>query len=338
MTPTDLGATVVPPLDEAVAESLLRGYGLGPPQVPLQIRPLTGGVSSRVLLATFGSRRWILKQPLPRFQVADEWTVDVRRGRVEFAFARTLAPRLAPGSLAPAITFAPQLGTVVFQGLPPQWTPWKPRLLAGEIEPSLADAAAHLLADLHRAGEQLALRGRFQNPDLFFQQRIDPYFRTIARRHPDLAPALKRLEEAFGARDDLVHGDFSPKNLLTDGEAVCLVDHEVATRGDAAFDVAFLLHHLALKAVHLESKRSELLDLATRFLRVYEHERASSDPGVLGRALAYLGPLLVARVDGKSPVEYLSPTSRKRVVERGRRWTLDPPRDWAEARAALTGA
>ena len=57
-------------------------------------------------------------------------------------------------------------------------------------------------------------------------------------------------ERLVTCRSVLVHGDFSPKNLLVSGDRLVIIDCEVAWYGDPAFDLAFLLNHLCLKALY----------------------------------------------------------------------------------------
>lgn len=323
------------PLDTPTAVALLRGYGLVPAEAEIRVTTLSGGVSSTVLLAEAPHRRFVLKQPRERFAVRDEWVVDIRRCFVEHAFVQALRPLLPREAIPPVVAFAPQWYTLVFEALPPQWGSWKARLLSDRFDAGLADASARLLAAIHDAGSRAELAGRFQNHPLFVQQREDPYFVTTAQRLPVVAPYLSRLQRLFRQRQDLVHGDFSPKNLMTNGTELRLIDHEVATRGDAAFDVGFLLTHLTLKSFHLPDKRRELLALATRFLRTYVQERDSLDPDVEPRALQFMGGLLLARVIGKSPVEYLSDANRCQVRTLARDWLEHSPSSWAKAQERL---
>jgi hypothetical protein len=316
----------VPELDEELARTLLQGHGLVDGALPVEVRPLGGGVSSVVLWAGADGRAFVLKQPREEFRVEDRWIVDARRLGVEHAFARAVGGLLEPGDLAPVVGYAPQLRVLIFQALPRSWTSWKGRLLQGDVDSRLGAAAGRLLSRVHAAGERPELRGRFHHPDLFDQQRLDPYFRTSAERVPQLRDALERLIHAVGERQDLVHGDFSPKNLLTDGQRIVLIDHEVATRGDAAFDLAFLLTHLCLKSIHRPMDAARLAETAREFLAAYGLPPEDRDRP--RRALSFLGGLLVARAVGKSRAEYLDPAGRAAVLELGTRLLEDPVAAW----------
>lgn len=324
-------------LDEARVVEILKGHNLVGPETAIHVRPLGGGVSSRVFLAEAGTARFVLKQPLGRFRVTDDWRVDDRRAFVEFAFARAFARLLPAGSIAPIRTFLPEPRILVFEAALPDHAPWKERLLAGDVDPRLGAEAGRLLARIHEAAGRPEIAGRFHHADLFRQQRLEPYFVTSAQRVTRLAPRLVGLGALFAQRADLVHGDFSPKNLLTDGGRLTLVDHEVATRGDAAFDVAFLLAHLALKGIHRPASAARLNETGQRFLEAYAEVRRDG-AGVEERAMAYLGGLLVARVVGKSPVEYLEGEGRSRALQAGEA-LLEGRRDnWSAATAYFARA
>jgi aminoglycoside phosphotransferase (APT) family kinase protein len=322
------------PLTPANAAEFLKGQGLLPADAEVRARPLGGGVSAAVVLAESAQGRFVLKQPHTTFRVADEWHVDDRRAFVEFAFARAMPAFLPPGSLARVRAFVPESRVLVFDAAPGAFAAWKERLLVGQADPGLGARAGELLASIHRAGERPELDGRFRHPDLFEEQRLGPYFRTSASRLPEAAPALATLVRRFGERADLVHGDFSPKNLLTDGSRLMLIDHEVATRGDAAFDVAFLLSHLVLKGLHRPQDAGSFHRVAERFLQSYEARRPE-DADAEARAVSYLGGLLIARALGKSPVEYLDAAGRSTSVQLGRRLLGEGPGSWSEAAAYL---
>jgi hypothetical protein len=49
------------------------------------------------------------------------------------------------------------------------------------------------------------------------------------------------------------------------------------------------------------------------------------------RMLLNMAGCLLARVDGKSPVEYLKEPQRQHVRELARKWILDPPRSLSSA-------
>jgi len=105
----------------------------------------------------------------------------------------------------------------------------------------------------------------------------------------------------------LVHGDVSPKNILVGRASPILLDAECAWYGDPAFDLAFCLNHLLLKCLWNASARPAyercFEALAHAYLRGVQWEPAAA---LQARAALLLPALCLARVDGKSPVEYLT--------------------------------
>ena len=117
-------------------------------------------------------------------------------------------------------------------------------------------------------------------------------------------------------REAIVHGDFSPKNLMVKDGQIVLLDHEVAWFGDPAFDLAFFLNHLYLKMLYHYKKTGETQDLTTQIWRSYFQKRGSDNESEMGyRATRLLLMMMLARIDGKSPVEYLEDDQKEFVRE-----------------------
>jgi Ser/Thr protein kinase RdoA (MazF antagonist) len=152
----------------------------------------------------------------------------------------------------------------------------------------------------------------FDTTPNFFQLRIEPYLLATAAKYPPLRPLFQTEAERLAAtRECLIHGDFSPKNILVSANRMVLLDCEVAWYGDAAFDVAFLLSHLFLKALLHAPRESGFRAMVDTFWSAYQTSRPS--PALEPRVSRLLLMLLLARVDGKSPVEYLD-SSRQHFV------------------------
>lgn len=281
----------------------------------MSVEPLRGGVSSDIWLVIGPSRSVVVKRARERLDVEQEWLADTSRNETEQAFARLLKD-LSPGSVPELLSGEPGEGYFVMEYLDDSFTNWKEELLSGRIDSGPAEQAARLLALIHRhsAGRDDLAR-RFDTTDAFLSLRIEPYLIATAARHPDLKEfILTEADRLLRARIALVHGDFSPKNMLAGAGRLVLLDHEAAWYGDPLFDAAFLLNHLHLKMI-VHRSRHEYIDrlsaLCERFWSVYRDdagfvEREKSGV-VCGRLLLLL---MLARVDGKSPVEYLDEAER----------------------------
>jgi 5-methylthioribose kinase len=311
--------------EASVAEYVQRRGHL--PPGPASVQELGGGVSSRVFLVASSGRRLIVKQPLGRFRVREEWLVGVDRVAIEARFLAEVAGRLPRGALPELIGFDEENGVLIESAAPANFVPWKQKLLVGEVDLRLAQQAGELAGRIHALGfEQPGLLQTFDQPRLFDEQRIDPYLRHVAKRHPGLAALGELVRHLETDRTTLIHGDFSPKNMLTDGSGLMLVDHEVATWNDPLFDVCFFLNHLVLKGVHREEAAPLFEEAARAFLAAYTSRAPPSARRHLEAPSHLLPALLLARVDGKSPVEYLTEPARGRTREAAVRALRKPAR------------
>lgn len=295
------------------------------------VRTLGGGVSNTVLEVSDGGRRVVVKQALPRLRVASEWLAKQERALTE-ADALRLAGTFTPDVVPRVLDVDPERCAVTIEAAPAHWVTWKEALMAGDAEASVAARLGGVLATWHeRTAAQADALGRFDDQDAFVQLRVDPYHHTVAARHPDVAPAVAEVVTAMaGLRRCLVHGDFSPKNVLLGHDGLWVIDFEVAHLGDPAFDVAFLLSHLLLKAVHLPEDRAAYAACADRFLAAYRAGVPAGFAGPPAHLVAHLGCLLLARVDGKSPAEYLTDGQRRTVRTLALAVLTDPPGDVAD--------
>jgi aminoglycoside phosphotransferase (APT) family kinase protein len=284
-----------------------------------EVVPLTGGVSSDIVRIRLNDGRDLAaKRALPQLKVAAEWKAPLVRNHYEVAWLRR-AGAIVPGVAPRVLAEDREHGIALMDYLPAEdFLLWKAELLAGRADPRVPGAVANALGRIHAVTfDDPEVAAAFPTDNLFDALRLDPYLRFTARRHPALAERiLGVLETTARTKVALVHGDVSPKNILVskrDGHPV-LLDAECAWYGDPAFDAAFCLNHLVLKSVHLPAIRQELLWQAHAFAAEWiRHFPADVQAGVLGRVGALLPCLMLARVDGKSPVEYLSEASRARV-------------------------
>ena len=316
---------------------------LGRTDAPRTVDFLTGGVSSLVVRVVTDEGAFVIKQALPQLRVEAAWFSRPERSGIEARCALALS-ELVPGSVPEVVAIVPERSAFVMNSAPPGTETWKDRLLRGEISLQVAEAVGRMLGQVHAgsAGHP-DLASEFADTSFFDELRIDPYLRYVAAAAPDLAPALDDVAaELLATGACLVHGDFSPKNLLVtpDGH-VLLVDHEVAHWGHPAFDVAFVTNHLCLKAVALRAHGSVrgYLEAASTVLDAYAREVGDFDLGIGPFAARTTGALMLARVDGKSPVEYLT-DERDRVLVRsiGRGIVLGPPDDpWDVLARVLEG-
>lgn len=292
-------------------------------------RSLGGGVSNTVVLAVSGERRWVLKQALGRLRVEEEWLADRARIWRECESLRRLA-RVLPAGAVPAVVFEDRDEYIFAMEAGPEASmDWKTRLLAGEMDPAVAERAGILLRRMIEATWHAPdWFDAFGDQTCFDQLRLDPYYRFTASRQGDLTEAFAgRIHSCRREAHSLVHGDFSPKNLLVDGSGVMLIDCEVVHFGDPGFDAGFLLNHLLLKSHHRRGWVAGYRECAEAFWN-QARQGAPEDwrAWFLDTSMRHLGCLHLARVEGKSPAEYLDADARNRVRGFARELILWPAR------------
>jgi len=290
--------------------------------------PLAGGVSSDIWRVETDQGPLCVKRALPKLRVAADWQAPIGRNLYEARWMR-VANDAVPGSAPQVLGQDPRRGVLVMRYLSPaDHRLWKEALRDGDADPATARAVGSTLVRIHAfSAARRELAAQFATDAIFFDIRLDPYLLATGRRHPDLAPALAALVERTRTHKvALVHGDVSPKNILLGPSGPVFLDAECAWWGDPAFDLAFCLNHLLLKCLWTPSARSGFLvsfeALSAAYLRGVDWEPAAV---LEARAATLLPGLLLARVDGKSPVEYLRDALERDVVRRfARRLLLAP--------------
>jgi aminoglycoside phosphotransferase (APT) family kinase protein len=201
-------------------------------------------------------------------------------------------------------------------------------LLAGRLVLDHVHQFGEWLGAVHRMSsrDRGDVAAAFDDHSFFESLRIEPYYQYTASRNPEAAAFLDHLiAETRARRLALVHGDFSPKNVLVHANRLVLLDFEVIHWGDPAFDIGFGLTHLLSKAHHLPQAlslpdgrgseiRAEFGRAASLFYRSYR-EALGDVPwadGLEGHFVRHTLGCLLARVAGRSPLEYLEPPARER--------------------------
>lgn len=293
------------------AESYLRERGVIEGPGPVEVSHLAGGVSNIVLGVRTSATAVVIKQALPQLKVTEQWLATQQRTITEAAALRA-AYQVTPNAVPSVVDVNPAAFVLVIDWIERGLEQWKTMLLEGVVHRQTAAALAELLArwhcELSPTCEGLETSGK----EAFDQLRVDPFYRSVARRNPGLRASIEQLVADMSTQHPtFVHGDFSPKNVLADPKgtlAPMVVDFEVAHAGDPEFDTAFMVSHLLLKAIALPGSARTLLSTIDEFLTKYQNRlRHASVTPATERRDRHIGALLLARIDGKSPVDYLNP-------------------------------
>jgi len=280
--------------------------------------PLAGGVSSDIYRVDLsGGRSVCVKRALPKLKVAADWRAPVERNRWEVEWMR-VAAGIVPRAVPPILGDDRATGCFAMAWLAPESHPvWKALLRDGDVGTAFAAQVGDTLGRIHAAtADRDDVAARFATDDIFRAIRLEPYLVATAGAHPDLAPQLIALVETTRrTRRVLVHGDFSPKNILRGPDGPVILDAECAWYGDPAFDLAFVLNHLLLKGRWRPAWRDRYLDAYAALTDAYlAHVAWEPRAAMTARTAALLPGLLLGRVDGKSPVEYLTDEAERAEV------------------------
>ena len=315
------------PPDPALLRAMVRMAIVSADQ-HVRLTPLDGGVSSDIYLAELPSRVICVKRALPKLKVAADWRAPVGRSRYEVEWMR-VAGGIVPAAVPEILGEDRESGAFAMAYLAPDAHPlWKSQLRDGAIDTGMAAAVGDVLGRIHAAtADRPEIAARFPTDDIFFAIRLEPYLVATAVAHPDLAPRLFALVETTRhTKRALVHGDFSPKNLLIGPDGPVILDAECAWYGDPAFDVAFVLNHLLLKGAWKPQWRNRYVDSYDALFAAHAaHVHWEPAAALAARTAALLPALMLARIDGKSPVEYLTDEAVKDDVRAFARALLATP-------------
>ena len=303
---------------------------------------LPGGVSSDIRLVEYAGTQYCVKQALPQLKVQAVWQAPVERNHSEAEWLRVVGD-FAPNAVPNVVYEDQAAGWFVMEYLPPGRYPvWKSQLRDGAIDSGFAATVGAQLARIHAATANRAdLAQRFANERIFYPIRPEPYLIATGCVHPHLAARLQTLSDVtMNTRLALVHGDVSPKNILAGPHGPVFLDAECAWYGDPAFDLAFVLNHMLLKCVWRPQWTGRYLQCFDALGDAYLDGVNWEARAVMEQRTAHLLPgLLLGRIDGKSPAEYITGDADKNVVRAvAGRLLTDPVSSLAALRDAWSAA
>jgi 5-methylthioribose kinase len=301
-------------------QDYLAQHGYAKPGETIVLQALPGGVSNRTVKVQWAhGRSWVIKQSLSKLRVNADWFSSPDRIQVEAKALRWLN-RSAPSGTTPQFVFEDSDNHLMaMEAIAEGHSNWKAMLLSGRIVPDYFEQFGLLLGTIHRHSSESSreVSKEFANTTYFESLRLEPYYLYAAHNIPEASGFLNDLaRETLQHKDSLVHGDFSPKNTLVYQDKLILLDYEVVHFGDPAFDVGFALTHFLSKAHHLPEVRGLLASAAELFWQTYseEIEHLNWARPVEARVVRHTLGCLLARVAGKSPLEYLTPSERERQL------------------------
>ena len=327
----------VTPTPERDIITMMEAMGFTIDRCHSDITPLTGGVSADIWRVETSDGPVVVKRALAQLRVHEEWHVSIARNQYEVAWLETVAG-IAPEAVPHILAADAEAGLFVMDYLPAKTHPvWKTELAAGNIDEKFAVQVAELLALIHsKTANKPELAEKFDTDALFHALRPAPYFIAAGEKNPDVLCRLEQLTgQLFEHKKALVHGDISPKTILHGPRGPVLLDAECAWYGDPAFDLAFCLNHLLLKTLWQPQWTHQFMGcfeiMYSAYLARVDWEAAAD----IEQRIAHLLPaLLLGRIDGKSPVEYITEKqTRNRVREFAKQLLLQPTSQLSQLQA-----
>lgn len=291
--------------------------------------PLAGGVSSDSWRVSLPAQTICVKRALARLKVKADWRAPTERNIYEWEWFN-FVHRNFPGIVPRPVAHDAEMQMLAMEFLAPEeFKLWKTELLRGEADAGFAGRVGAALAKIHaKSAFDPEIARLFATDEIFFALRIEAYLLATAEKHPRVAPQIREIaERTLTARIALVHGDVSPKNILIGSERPVFLDAETAWFGDPAFDLAFCLNHFLLKAAYRAEFAGGYKNCFESFAESYLsgvdwEPRAETE----ARTARLLPVLYLARVDGKSPVEYITDEEIKNKIRRAALEFIEQPK------------
>lgn len=296
----------------------LREVNLIHPDEEITVTELTGGVSCQTM--HIGRRQGpdlVIKRALPKLKVKEDWFSDPRRIHIEASAIRVLQKLASPGTVPQLIFEDTAKNLIVIEYVPDPHKNWKEELLQGNIDDNITRQFGELLAQIHsKSLGNSTMRSEFEDTSYFEALRLEPYYRFTALKIKEASPFYTSLiADCLSNRHCLVHGDYSPKNVLIQEGRLRLLDHEVFHFGDGCFDIGFSMAHFMAKSYHLKDFRQSFKKAAGLYWKTY----VSHFEGMTGweeRCIRHSIGCTLARVAGKSTLEYLDSEDKRRIYMR----------------------
>ena len=274
----------------------------------ISFEELKGGVSSDVYKVKTSENTYCVKRSVPKLRVKKEWYADTKRLKYEF-FWLSHCKKIIPNRIPYVYNFIQKKDYLILEYFNnKKFDTLKSHLLNKKIEKKIIIKISKDLFKIHKESSTNTIKKKFiNNSKNFYDLRLDAYFNELARVYPKLKKKVKNVLISYEKNSStLVHGDFSPKNILVSDNKIKYIDAETSNFGDPAFDVVFFSNHLLIKSIFIPSKKKEFINCYKKFFYTYLSSLKKSDkPNFFNRCAIMIPLMLLARIDGKSPVEYI---------------------------------
>ena len=278
---------------------------------------ITDGVSSDIWYIKTINRAFCAKRALSKLTVKEDWHAPVSRSNYEAKYFE-VCKKIIPESFPKVLGHDKRKYILAMEWYDSKTHEvWKKKLLSRKVDQKDTEEVAEILGKIHSVFyKDKEIEKNFNNDKTFHDIRIEPYLLFTSKSYPNFQKEfLDMAENLKKNKRTLIHGDFSPKNILISKTKPKILDAETACWGDPTFDLAFCLNHILLKSILQRKYNINYTPLLLSFVNTYFNKfKAESKKNMLAKLFKLLAMLLLARVDGKSPVEYLK--SKDKIIVR----------------------
>ena len=278
---------------------------------------LDGGVSSEVYKVTTKSKIYCIKRSLSKLLVKKDWYADTKRLKYEYLWLKHCS-KIIPNNIPKIYKFSSKLDILILEFLDEKkYETLKSKLLNKNIDKKIFVKISKDLFKIHKNSSNDIIKKMFtKNSKNFYDLRLDAYFNEVGRVYPFLNNKIKKIIKDYKKNSStLVHGDFSPKNMLIYKKNIKYIDAETCNFGDPVFDVVFFSNHLLIKSIHIPNKKKQFIEAYKIFFQTYiKSIKLYHRENFMNRSIEMIPIMLLARIDGKSPVEYITKKNIKNKI------------------------
>ncbi len=283
-------------------------FGLLKPQLKFNFKKITDGVSSDIwYVKTENNKEFCIKRALNKLTVKEDWYAPVDRSNFEVYYFKA-CKKIIPESFPKILGHDKKKYILAMEWYEANdFKVWKEKLLNKEININDAKKISDILVKKHNYFYNNShYKKKFENSKTFYSIRIEPYLIFTSKNYPEQSKKFIDAANSLSLhKKTIIHGDFSPKNILISKDYPVILDAETACWGDPVFDLAFCNNHIILKSIlHNKYKKNYML-LSQKLIKNYIQQiKWENKNDFIQRFLKLLPLLMLARLDGKSPVEY----------------------------------
>ena len=285
----------------------------------INVEPLKGGVSCEIYKVDTTTNSYCIKKALKKLRVEKDWYADPIRSYYEYLWLKK-TKKILPSSIPEVISYNRMKNYLIIEYLNmSRYSNLKEDLLKGKVDLNNLNKLAKKLIYIHKNLKSNYNKKIFQTHNFnFIKLRINPYLLELNKTYPELKKYINETVNLLrNNQHTVIHADFTPKNILVSKNKQIILDAETANYGDPSFDIVSLINHLIIKLLFVnKNKKNFVLALKKIFNTYHSNVTWEEKQDIIQRSKTLLPLMILARVDGKSPVEYIKNNKEKNKLRR----------------------